>query len=143
MDVSDKETPRTPSFRWGAICGASAAALGVGFGAFGAHALRTALSSDMFAAYESAVRYQMYHAFGMILCALAGMQGGSRAPRRLQISAVLLGTGIVLFSGSLYAMSISGVRSFGVLTPFGGAAFVAGWISFAGAYLSRKRQSTS
>lgn len=138
MDAPEKRALSASSFRWCVIAGALAAAVSVALGAFGAHALRTAISSEMLAAYETAVRYQIYHASGIILAGIAGLHGGSPHPKRLLASGMLFAAGIILFSGSLYAMSLSGIKAFGALTPFGGMAFLAGWVTFAGAYFRRK-----
>ena len=110
------------------ILGAAFAGLAVAAGAFGAHLLKPILDTTMLAVFETAVRYQMYHA--LALCVVAG--AGERDPR-LRVTAVawLFLIGIVLFSGSLYLLSLSGIRWVGALTPLGGAAFIAGWVLFA------------
>jgi len=102
--------------------GAGFAGLAVAAGAFGAHLLKPVLDTAMLGVFETAVRYQMYHALG--LCIVAGM--GER-DQRLPIVGWLFVVGIVLFSGSLYLLSLSGIRWVGALTPLGGAAFMAGW----------------
>lgn len=105
---------------WGAAFGGTAVAAG----AFGAHLLKPALDATMLGVFETAVRYQMYHA--LALCLVASI--GGRDPG-LRIGAVgwLFAAGIALFSGSLYVVSLSGTRWIGALTPLGGAAFMAGW----------------
>ena len=106
------------------LCGAVAAFLAVAFGAFGAHALRGRLSPEMFAAFESAVRYQMYHALALVFVALAlGRMGGWL----VQTAGWCFVAGIVLFSGSLYAVALGGGTALGAVTPIGGLAFLAGW----------------
>ena len=106
------------------LCGAVAAFLAVAFGAFGAHALRGRLSPEMFAAFESAVRYQMYHALALVLVALVmGRMGGWL----VQAAGWCFVAGIVLFSGSLYALALGGATGLGAVTPIGGLAFLAGW----------------
>jgi uncharacterized membrane protein YgdD (TMEM256/DUF423 family) len=105
-------------------CGALLAGLGVAFGAFGAHALRTRVSPELLAVFETGVRYQLYHGLGLLALAWAV----SRWPgRRLGPAAWLLGLGTVVFSGSLYLLVLSGVRGFGAVTPVGGVALIAGW----------------
>jgi len=104
--------------------GALAGLLGVGFGAFGAHALRGRLSPDMLTVFETAVRYQMYHALALLLtAALAARSDGWL----VSMAGWSFTIGIVLFSGSLYALALSGVTVFGAVTPIGGLAFLIGW----------------
>lgn len=107
------------------LAGAVLMALSVLLGAFGAHALKTRLSPEMLAVYKTAVEYQFYHALGLLLIGLIGSRVESKW---LNWSGVLLIAGIFLFSGSLYALSISGIKVLGAITPIGGLAFVAGWI---------------
>ncbi len=111
----------TPFLAVGAISGFIAVAAG----AFGAHGLKGQLSPEMLAIFETAARYQMYHALALLAVAL----GASRAtPSPLwSWSGWLFVVGTVLFSGSLYVLSLSGVRWLGAITPFGGLAFLAGW----------------
>ena len=106
------------------LIGALAAFLAVAAGAFGAHALRSRLSSEMLAIFETGARYQMYHALALLLVdALMPRMGGW-----LVVSAGWLFTaGIVIFSGSLYVLALTGVRGLGAVTPVGGAAFLAAW----------------
>ena len=105
--------------------GSVLAGLGVGFGAFGAHALKASLSSKMLATFETGVRYQMYHGLGLLALAWAI----SRWPERRLVPAVwLLLVGTVVFSGSLYLLVLTGARWFGAITPFGGALLIAGWV---------------
>jgi uncharacterized membrane protein YgdD (TMEM256/DUF423 family) len=105
--------------------GAIFMALAVLLGAFGAHALKKVLSAEMLAIYKTGVEYQFYHALGLLLIGLIGFQIDSKW---LRWSGILLVVGIILFSGSLYALSISGVKFLGAITPIGGLSFVAGWI---------------
>jgi uncharacterized membrane protein YgdD (TMEM256/DUF423 family) len=99
--------------------------LGVAFGAFGAHALRSRLSSDMLAVFETGVRYQLYHAFAILIVAAAI---GRLGPVPLLAAAGwIFAAGIVLFSGSLYALTLTGVGTLGAITPIGGLLFLAGW----------------
>ena len=103
-------------------------AIGVGLGAFGAHGLRGRLSPEMLAVFETGVRYQMYHALAlMVTAALLPRLDG----RAILIAGWSFFAGIVLFSGSLYALALSGVTTLGAVTPLGGVAFLVGWISLA------------
>ena len=105
--------------------GAASAFIAVAAGAFGAHALRARLSPDLLAAFETGARYQMYHALALLAAAWAT----TRWPGSLiQWAGWLFVVGTVLFSGSLYALALSGVRWLGAVTPFGGVAFLGGWV---------------
>ena len=107
------------------LLGALSALLAVAAGAFGAHALKGRLSLDMLAVFETGARYQMYHALGLI--AVAWLHG--RWPGVLSAAAGwLFVAGILLFSGSLYLLALSGQRWLGAITPLGGVAFMAGWL---------------
>jgi uncharacterized membrane protein YgdD (TMEM256/DUF423 family) len=103
-------------------------ALATVFGAFGAHALKAQLSPDRLQVYETAVRYHFFHALGLIGIGLALRFMDVPSVRW---AAVLVIVGIVLFSGSLYALTFGAPRPFGVVTPLGGVALIAGWICFA------------
>ncbi len=116
------------------LVGAIFMALGVLFGAFGAHALKSSLSPEMLAVYKTGVEYQFYHALGLLLIGLIGFRIESKW---LRWSGILLIFGIIIFSGSLYALSISGIQILGAITPIGGLAFVAGWICLAIALLKK------
>jgi len=110
------------------LIGALAGVVGVGLGAFGAHGLRGRLSPEMLAVFETGVRYHMYHALALVAAAaLMGRLDG----RFINAAGWLFTAGIVLFSGSLYAMALSGVTIFGAITPIGGVAFLAGWACLA------------
>jgi uncharacterized membrane protein YgdD (TMEM256/DUF423 family) len=99
--------------------------LAVAFGAFGAHALRGRLSPDMAAIFETAVRYHAYHALGLFAVAFVS----DKHPSSLVTAAGWsLTIGILVFSGSLYVLSMTGARWLGAVTPIGGTAFLAGWI---------------
>ena len=97
-------------------------ALGVGLGAFGAHGLRDRLGSYA-PVYEKAVFYHFVHALGVLLVGILARTGASTAR-----PAWLLAVGIIFFSGSLYALALSGQRILGAITPIGGLCFIAGWI---------------
>jgi uncharacterized membrane protein YgdD (TMEM256/DUF423 family) len=103
--------------------GAINAFLAVAAGAFGAHALKARLAPDLLAVFETGARYHMYHALGLFAVAWTY---GARGPSANVAGACML-AGIVLFSGSLYALALSGVRALGAITPLGGLAFLAGW----------------
>ena len=102
--------------------------LGVGLGAFGAHGLKTRVSPDMLAVFETGVRYQMYHALALIVVGLlmSRMEG-----RAMLVAGWSFIAGILIFSGSLYALALTGVTILGAITPIGGVAFLAGWIALA------------
>jgi len=106
------------------LCAALAGFAGVALGAFGAHALRGNVSPELLNTFEAGARYQMYHAFA--LCAAAW--GWSRWQDRLfGVAGGLFVAGIVLFSGSLYLLAVTGTRWLGMITPIGGLAFLGGW----------------
>ena len=117
-------TDRSPSKGF-LMLGAILAASGVAAGAFGAHALKEILDASMLQVFETATRYVMYHAFGLCIVSWAI----DRYPaQRLEKSGWLFLLGILLFSGSLYVVSLAGIRWVGAVTPIGGLAFMAGWI---------------
>lgn len=100
--------------------GAVNAGLAVAAGAFGAHALRSRLEPRALEIFETAARYQMYHALAMLLCAALATSGARAAGWILQ-------AGIIVFCGSLYALALSDVKWLGAITPIGGLAFLVGW----------------
>jgi uncharacterized membrane protein YgdD (TMEM256/DUF423 family) len=105
--------------------GAASAFIAVAAGAFGAHALRARLSPELLAVFETGARYQMYHALGLIAVGWAV----ARWPGSLtHWAGWLFVVGTLLFSGSLYALALSGVRWLGAITPLGGVAFLVGWL---------------
>lgn len=110
--------------------GAISAAIAVAAGAFGAHALRTRLSPADLATFEVGVRYQMYHALALIAVAWV-LTVAPSAPARWSGWLFLAGT--LIFSGSLYLLVLTDTRWLGAVTPIGGVAFLAGWISLAAA----------
>jgi uncharacterized membrane protein YgdD (TMEM256/DUF423 family) len=111
-----------------ATLGALSAFLGVGAGAFGAHALRARLSPEALAVFETGVRYQLIHALALFAVAWALTRWPGRAAR---MAGGLFVVGTVLFSGSLYALTLTGVRGLGLITPLGGVAMLAGWLCLA------------
>ncbi len=108
--------------------GAINALISVAAGAFGAHGLRSRLSPELLAVFETGARYQMYHALGLLALGLWARGGTSG----LGVAAgwTMLG-GIVVFSGSLYVLALSGIRGFGAITPIGGLALLVAWALFA------------
>jgi uncharacterized membrane protein YgdD (TMEM256/DUF423 family) len=108
--------------------GAVLAGVGVALGAFGAHALKARLSPDMLAVWETGVRYQTYHALALLAVAWALTRWPGAA---VNASGWLFVAGTLLFSGSLYALALTGVRGLGAVTPLGGAAWIAGWACLA------------
>jgi uncharacterized membrane protein YgdD (TMEM256/DUF423 family) len=111
---------------WSGV-GAVALALAVAFGAFGAHGLRGRLDAYSMSVYERAVFYHFVHAIGLLVVPLfvrAGLLPQSSGAR----ICILLLAGIVLFSGSLYTLAVTGMRILGAVTPFGGIAFIVAWL---------------
>jgi uncharacterized membrane protein YgdD (TMEM256/DUF423 family) len=102
--------------------------LGVALGAFGAHGLKNVLDEPMKAVFETGVRYQMIHGLALFVVAWLSSRGSSTY---LTVAGWCFVVGILLFSGSLYILSLSGVRAWGAVTPVGGLAFLAGWILLA------------
>lgn len=113
------------------FAGSIAAMLGVALGAFGAHGLRNIVSPEHLATFETAVRYQMYHAFGLIAAGLACRISPSGSVGMFRTAGWLFGIGILLFCGSLYFLVIFALPWLGVITPFGGIAFIGGWAALA------------
>lgn len=118
--------------RWLIVLGAVLGFLGVGLGAFGAHAMKNRFPADMLAIFETGVRYQMYHA--LALC-LVGVVALSRPGSLLHASGIAFFAGVLIFSGSLYALVLTDTRWLGAITPIGGLSFLAGWALFAWAIL--------
>jgi uncharacterized membrane protein YgdD (TMEM256/DUF423 family) len=108
--------------------GAISGFFGVALGAFGAHALRETLSEKAMSAYQTAVHYQFIHALALVGLGLWCAQFPSQ---NAQWAGLGFSIGIVLFSGSLYALALTGIRELGMITPLGGVAFMVGWITFA------------
>lgn len=109
--------------------------IAVGLGAFAAHGLKNRLPEDLLAVFQTGVQYQMYHALALFGVGLLAMQLSDST--LLRASGWLFLTGIIIFSGSLYILSLSGIRWLGAITPIGGVAFLAGWLLLAVAMLSR------
>ena len=102
-------------------------ALAVILGAFGAHGLRARLDADSMRIYETAVMYHFLHALGILILSVLPRTGTASASGMGQVCAILL-AGIVLFSGSLYLLAVTGTRILGAITPLGGVLFIAGWL---------------
>jgi uncharacterized membrane protein YgdD (TMEM256/DUF423 family) len=110
------------------ILGCVVGLLGVAAGAFGAHALRARLSADLLAVFETGARYQMYHALALLAVALAAARrpGGGWA-----LPGWLFAAGVLVFSGSLYLLALTGARWLGAVTPLGGLCLLGGWAALA------------
>lgn len=109
---------------------ATLAGLAVALGAFASHGLKAKLDHHALEIFETGARYQMYHALGLLLVGL--LAGRASAPSNfLTFAGIAFIIGIALFSGSLYALSLSGIKILGAITPIGGAAFLAGWLCLA------------
>lgn len=108
--------------------GAAAMLAAVVLGAFGAHALKERIRPDLLVTYHTAVEYHVYHALGLLAVGLAALHLPDSA--WLRASGWAMAAGIVLFSGSLYLLAVTGVRALGAITPLGGAAFILAWALF-------------
>ena len=120
------------------MLGAVFAGLGVAAGAFAAHALKSVLTPELLAAFETGVRYQVYHALALLFVGTWTSDGGTIWARR---AGWLFVAGIALFSGSLYLLALSGLRWVGALTPVGGVALIGGWICLVVACVSNRQRS--
>ncbi len=116
------------------LVGAITMAVAVGMGAFGAHGLKTILTSEALNWWEVAVRYQVWHALGLVAI---GVLGDRMEQSWLNRSAWLFFMGVLLFSGSLYCLALTQVRGLGAVTPFGGLSFICGWVCLALAFIKR------
>ncbi|MGH8626990.1 MAG: DUF423 domain-containing protein [Gammaproteobacteria bacterium] len=114
---------------WFVALGAIAAFIGVGAGAFGAHALRDALAPDLMRSYLTAVQYQLIHALGLVAVGVSERVFGGSA--LIKLSGLMMLLGLVLFCGSLYVLALTGLRRIGLITPVGGIAFLVGWLCLA------------
>ena len=120
-------SPRAPEAGY-AVLGAVLGALGVAAGAFGTHALQGTLPETGLRIFETAARYQMFHSVALVSLGLAPFGAGAPAARW---AARLFAAGTFLFSGSLYALALTGERAWGLLTPFGGVAWIVAWVLLA------------
>ncbi len=109
---------------------------GVALGAFGAHGLKKILTPEMLLIFETGVRYQVYHTFAILIVALLV----EKYPT-LKYSGRLFGAGIILFSGSLYILAVTGITMFGAVTPLGGICFLAGWIVLGVTVLKKQQEN--
>ena len=107
------------------VAGIVFALFGVVLGAFAAHGLKSRLSADLVAVFQTGVQYQFYHGLGLILLALVSVHISSNL---LTYSGYLMIAGVVCFSGSLYALALTGIKFFGPITPLGGLFFILGWL---------------
>ena len=110
------------------LLGALSGFVAVAAGAFGAHALQSRLSAEMLDVWKTAAHYQLVHS---VLLLVVGVMLGSRDTKLLAWAGWLLVVGVVLFSGSLYALALSGAKAFGAVTPLGGLCFLAAWFLIA------------
>jgi uncharacterized membrane protein YgdD (TMEM256/DUF423 family) len=122
---------------WSAA-GVAALALGVMLGAFGAHGLKGRLDAYSTGIYEKAVFYHFIHALGMLIVSVMPKAAGLSASSAATVCA-LLAAGILLFSGSLYLLAVTGVRALGAITPFGGLSLIAAWLLLAFALVRAPR----
>jgi uncharacterized membrane protein YgdD (TMEM256/DUF423 family) len=117
------------SVGWFLLAGSINLFLAVGLGAFGAHALKASLAPDLMAVFQTGNQYHFYHALGLFAGAVAA--GRFPTSRLIRLSGALMLAGLVLFSGSLYVLSLTGQRWMGMITPVGGTAFLAAWLAMA------------
>lgn len=108
------------------IIGSINAAAAVTMGAFGAHSLKTKISGGMLSVFQTAVQYHFYHSLGLLIVGLLTIY--LKPEKHIKIAGWMMFMGIILFSGSLYILSSTGIRWLGIITPFGGIAFVLSWI---------------
>jgi uncharacterized membrane protein YgdD (TMEM256/DUF423 family) len=117
------------------VLGSVLGGFGVAAGAFGAHGLKVWVSPEMLAVFETGVRYHLIHALALLAVAWASTRWASAA---IRAAGWLFVAGILVFSGSLYVLTLTGIRALGAITPFGGVAFILGWLLLAwGAWTSR------
>lgn len=119
------------------IIGSLLAMLSVVFGAMGAHFLKNILDVQALSVFQTASTYQMYHALALILTALSLPY--THHTKMLNIAGWLFLAGIVLFSGSLYGLSLFGIKLLGMLTPVGGMCFLLAWILFSASFFAKKK----
>lgn len=124
-----EETAVIPATKIWLMLGSVGMLLAVVMGAFGAHGLKKTLAPDLMAIFETAVHYHIYHALGLLIVGMLALHLPATA--YLRWSGILMTGGLLLFSGSLYALSLSGHRWLGAITPIGGIAFVAAWLLLA------------
>jgi uncharacterized membrane protein YgdD (TMEM256/DUF423 family) len=110
------------------MAGTLLAALSVIFGAFGSHGLKTRVAPEMLAVFETGVRYHFYHALGLIMI---GILGFHYSAFQLQLPAMMMSTGILVFSGTLYLLVLTGQKWLGAVTPIGGLLLILSWATLA------------
>jgi uncharacterized membrane protein YgdD (TMEM256/DUF423 family) len=110
------------------VYGAILMAIAIALGAFGAHGLKNILEDRMLDVYNTGVQYQVYHSIGLIILGIMSMFIKNIY---LKIARITMISGIFLFSGSLYALSLSGIKYLGIITPFGGVMFIISWVMLA------------
>ena len=118
----------TKDARWMIALAALSIGIATALGAFGAHGLQAVLAPDRLAVFETAVKYQFYHSIGLLG---AGLAVAARERRGVRLAARLIVVGIVLFAGSIYALTFGAPKAIGVVTPLGGLALMTGWVLFA------------
>ena len=123
--------------RWVFIAGAGFAMLAVIIGAFAAHGLKPVLDADSLRLIQTAARYQMYHAIALLIVGVVSIIP-QFSRRGLKLAAFAFILGIVLFSGSLYLLALTGIKWLGAFTPLGGLAFISGWLALIIAALNLK-----
>ena len=128
-------------YRTALVLGILLGGLGIVIGAFGAHALKPLLTDNQIQVFETGVRYQMYHSFALLV---AGVLAGTFSFETIKVASIFFLVGIILFSGSLYAMTLLnisgqvGLGGLGILTPIGGLFFILGWITLLIAVLKKQ-----
>ena len=128
MPASGPDTSQISMFsRWVLSAGAGFALLAVVLGAFAAHGLKAVLDAQQLALFETASRYQMYHALALLCVGMMSIHA-QFSQRMLKFAALAFILGIILFSGSLYLLALVGVSWLGAITPLGGIAFLSGWL---------------
>jgi uncharacterized membrane protein YgdD (TMEM256/DUF423 family) len=135
MSATRAETVVGSDARTFLLLGCACAMVAVALGAFGAHALEGRLTPERIAIWETAARYHFYHSLGLLIVGLIGMHITGSA--RLRWAGWSMLAGILLFSGSLYVLSVSGLSYLGAVTPFGGVAFLLAWLLLASIFIKR------
>jgi uncharacterized membrane protein YgdD (TMEM256/DUF423 family) len=121
-----------PAPRLFVLVGSILGFIGVAAGAFGAHTLKSRVTPELLAVFETGVRYQLVHALALLAAAAASSYLGAGA---LRAAAACFAAGTVIFSGSLYVLTLTGVRAWGAVTPIGGVLLLAGWAALAASTL--------
>lgn len=130
----------TKDARWIIALAALLIAIATALGAFGSHGLKDVLSPERLDVFETAVRYQFYHSLGLLGIGLAA---ALRPARGLRVAARLIVIGVLLFSGSIYALSFGAPRAIGAVTPFGGLLLMLAWVTFALTIFSARAESAA